>query len=419
MHRFLRLLALDRLAVCVTLVADSHKPLATLIRDFAMIRFVCTCGQQLQAREENAGKVVLCPACQQRVTVPDQPSTSVQPEEPREPAPARRSVQHERPALSDEDELESKTEDRPRRRAMGGSSGKAIASLVLGIVSFCGCSCLTGLPAILLGILSLRDIGRAAGLLTGKPMAFIGIVLGSLGTLCLPPGYYFGLMKFKEGVQEGIGSIQQAAQRQQSINNLKQMALAMQNYNAMYTSFPSSGIGDPLKPEAQRKPNLSWRVAILPLIEEIQLYQQFKFDEPWDGPNNIKLLAKMPKLYKLPGDDKTKPDHTHYQVFVGNGAAFEKTRGYKIPGDFPDGLSNTILIVEAENAVPWTKPDDVPFDPSKPIVPLLSTYFNSGCNVALADGSVKTLKRSISETTLKNAIRRNDGQPLGADWSNR
>ena len=284
-----------------------------------MIRFVCACGRELQAREENAGKLVLCPVCKQRVTVPAQASISIQPEEPIEPAPPPQRVQRERPRIRDESDLESEGEDRPRRQA-GGSSGKAIASLVLGIVSFCGCSCFAGLPAILMGILSLRDIGQAAGVLTGKPMALIGIILGSLGTLCLPPGYYFGYVKIKEGVQKGIGSVQEAAQRMQSTNNLKQMALAMHSYSSTNRSFPPAGVGDPRQPAAQRKPLLSWRVAILPFVEQQQLYNQFKLDEPWNGPNNIKLLAKMPRIYMLPGDTKTPPDHTHYQVFVGNGA---------------------------------------------------------------------------------------------------
>ncbi|HTU21321.1 MAG TPA: DUF1559 domain-containing protein [Gemmataceae bacterium] len=373
-----------------------------------MIRFVCTCGRQLQAHDENAGKVVLCPACKQRVTVPPQASTSIQPEEPSEPAAPRQRVQRERPAPPDDDERESEVEDRPRRRAEG-SSGKALASLILGIVSFCGCVCFTGLPAIVLGILSLLDIGRAAGLMTGKPMAIIGIVLGSLGTFCTPIGLYFGLMF------PAVSKVRDAAARQQSINNLEQMGLGMHNYNDVNDGLPPAGIGDPGKPPAQRKPLLSWRVAILPYVEQQQLYSQFKLDEPWDGPNNIKLLGKMPKIYQLPGDDKTKTDHTHYQVFVGNGAAFDKTKNHTL-ADFRDGASKTILIVEAENAVPWTKPEDVPFDPSKPVLPLMSRYFSRSFHVALADGSVRRVVPQISEQTFKAAITRSGGETLGPDW---
>src|SRR5262249_51111069 len=140
--------------------------------------------------------------------------------------------------------------------------------------------------------------------------------------------------------------------------------------------------------------------------------QQFKLDEPWDGPNNIKLLNQMPKIYKLPGDDKTPPDHTHYQVFVGNGAAFEKTRGLRIP-DFTDGTSNTILVVEAAQAMPWSKPDAIPFDPGKPTAPLLSTRSRGRCNILLADGSVRVVvPASTPESTLKAATTRNGNEPV-------
>jgi len=376
-----------------------------------MIRFVCECGKQLQARDENAGKAVLCPECKRQLTVPalPPPPASIQPDEPAARPSSEPRVQKTRPVRREEpdDEFEEEADDRPRRRPReaAGSSGKAIASLVLGIVSLCGCTCLAGLPSILLGILSLRDIGKAAGALTGKPMAIIGIVLGTLGTLCWPT---VGIPLWWAG--------QNSKERMISQNNLKQMALAMHNYNDVYRNFPPAAVGDPTQPEPMRQPNLSWRVAILPFIEQQGLYRQFKLNEPWDSPNNIKLLGQMPKIYKLPGDDKTKPDHTHYQVFVGNGAAFEKTRGVRFPAEFPDGSSNTILIVEAEQAVPWTKPDDVAFDPSKPMMPLMSRHFGSVFHVALADGSIRVLKPSLSETTLKAAITRGGGEILGPDW---
>jgi hypothetical protein len=377
-----------------------------------MIRFVCECGKQLQARDENAGKAVLCPACKRQLMVPvaPPPPVSIQPEEPAVRPSAEPRMQKSRPVRRDEPEVEYEEEeadDRPRRRPReaAGSSGKAIASLVLGIVSLCGCTCLTGLPSIILGILSLRDIGKAAGMLTGKPMAIIGIVLGSLGTLCWPtvgiPVWWMG---------------QNAKERVASQNNLKQMAIGMHNYSAVNGMFPPAAIGDPTQPEMQRKPNLSWRVAMLPFLEQDTLYRQFKLNEPWDSPNNIKLLGQMPKVYKLPGDDKTKPDHTHYQVFVGNGAAFEKTRALRFPAEFPDGSSNTIMIVEAEQAVPWTKPEDIDFDPGKPMMTLMSRHYGSVFHVALADGSVRAVSTTLSETTFKAAITRNGGESLGRDW---
>src|SRR5205814_7143349 len=109
------------------------------------------------------------------------------------------------------------------------------------------------------------------------------------------------------------------------------------------------------------KPLLSWRVAILPYIEQDQLYKQFKLDEPWDSDHNKKLLDKMPKTFEIP-EAKAKPGHTFYQVFTGPETVFplDATKKLRFPASFTDGTSNTLAIVEAANPVPWTKPEDIP-----------------------------------------------------------
>jgi hypothetical protein len=363
-----------------------------------MIRFICQCGTQLQARDEHAGLMVLCPACQRQQKVPQPPPTAVQPVEVVEPVPARASARRGPPPIREEPEEEV---DRPRRHRQftAGSSGKATASLVLGIVSLCGCSCLTGLPAILFGILSLLDISQAAGRLAGKGTAIFGIALGSFGTLCVTPSAYFGYVK-----------VQDAKARAISANNLKQMGLAMHNYNGTYGSLPPAVIRD-----TNGKPLFSWRVALLPFLEQGNVYNSFKRDEPWDSPHNKPLSEIAIKTFQLPGDDKTPANHTHYQVFTGAGTLFPPDQRISV-GAIADGSSNTILIVVAEQAVPWAKPDDVPFDPSRPIRPLLSTYHRGAYLVLLADGSVRSLSRDVSEKTLKMAINPNDGEAMGPDW---
>jgi hypothetical protein len=193
------------------------------------------------------------------------------------------------------------------------------------------------------------------------------------------------------------------------------MALALINYGDANRRLPPAGLGDPRTDREGKKPLLSWRVAILPYIEQQNLYLQFRLDEPWDSPNNKPLLAKMPRIYKLPGDTKTPSDHTVYQVFVGPGTAFEKGQTIHFPASFTDGTSNTILIAEAARGVPWTKPEDLPFDPQAPL-PALGGHFRGGFNVALADGSIRFITPSTSERTLKAAITRNAGDLLGPDW---
>lgn len=376
-----------------------------------MIRFLCECGEQLQAAEDNAGQWVLCSACGRQRIVPAEPPppTAFQSAGPAAPAPAPEGVQQNRLIFPDEADLEKERDIAAwSLRQPAASSGKAFASLILGILSLF-CSIVAGLPALIVGILALGDIGRSKGRLSGRGLAIAGIVCACTGTL-LSGGVLLGLLL------PAVVKVRDAAARAQSGNNLKQMALAMINYNDIEETLPPAAIGDPDKPPRARRALLSWRVAILPLLDRQDLYNRFKLDEPWDGPNNIKLLAEMPTIYKLPGDSSTTPGYTHYQVFVGHGAAFDQTVGHRLPEAFPDGTDNTILIVEAAEAVPWTKPEDLPFDPKKPIKPLLTSHYRGKFLVIMADASIRSVSSDVSEDTLKAAITRNGGEPLGADW---
>src|SRR5262249_61611243 len=105
------------------------------------------------------------------------------------------------------------------------------------------------------------------------------------------------------------------------------------------------------------KPLLSWRVAILPYIDQQELYNEFHLDEPWDSAHNKTLIERMPRIYQ-PLHGKAAPFTTFYQVFVGNGAAFEKDESVDF-AQFTDGTSNTLLAVEAGKAAPRTNPQDI------------------------------------------------------------
>jgi hypothetical protein len=210
---------------------------------------------------------------------------------------------------------------------------------------------------------------------------------------------------------ETVQKIRGSAARQVSVNHLRQIALAMHNYQDVYRRLPAHATYD-----KNGKPLLSWRVAILPFIEEKELYEQFHLGEPWDSEHNKKLLAKMPKLYASPPDEKAVKEHkTYFQGFVGKGAFFEGKQGLRIPADFPDGTSNTIMVIEASKAVPWTKPEDLVYDPDKPL-PKLGLPGTHVFHAALCDGSVRSFTPKITQKTLRLAITRNDGQPLGPDF---
>ena len=145
------------------------------------------------------------------------------------------------------------------------------------------------------------------------------------------------------------------AQYIKSANNLKQIGIAIHNYHDVNERFPAYFL------TKAGKPGLSWRVAILPFIEEGELFKQFKLDEPWDSENNKKLIEKLPKTY-APVRGKADKGQTFYQMFVGRSTMLAP-EGTKVSfSGVTDGLSNTIMVVEGAKPVIWTKPDDLPFD---------------------------------------------------------
>jgi hypothetical protein len=191
--------------------------------------------------------------------------------------------------------------------------------------------------------------------------------------------------KIIANAQPTIEKQRENAQRMQSMNNLKQIALAMHNYHSSNKRFPPASIYS-----KEGKPLLSWRVMVLPWMEQKELYKQFHLDEPWDSPNNIKLIDKMPNIYRSPTSKLKEQGRTNYVVPVGPGTVFEGKEGMKLK-DIKDGTSKTIMAVEVDDdhAVIWTKPDDLNFDPKEPTKGLGGHFKNVFLALA-CDGAVQT-----------------------------
>jgi hypothetical protein len=207
-----------------------------------------------------------------------------------------------------------------------------------------------------------------------------------------------------------LGRTREAGLRTQSSNNLKMLVLQMHNYDSAMGRLPAQAIYG-----KDGKPLLSWRVMLLPYLEQSdRLYKQFKLDEPWDSPHNKKLLAKMPRVYQSPTGKPKHPYGTFYQAFVGKGAIFEGKKGIRLV-DITDGTSNTIMFVEAANDVPWTKPEDLPFDPEKALPKLGGLHPEPGFLAAFCDGTVRFFSDKIKESTLKKFITRNGGEAVEFD----
>lgn len=203
-----------------------------------------------------------------------------------------------------------------------------------------------------------------------------------------------------------ILSARNAAKRAQSVNNLKQLALAMYNYESTNGKFPPAVLYGP-----DGKTPYSWRVALLPFLEQQSLYNRYKFDEPWDGPNNRKLLDECPAVLRHLNAEGTR--NSSYFALVGPDSIFGVPGGTRI-ADVTDGTSNTIMFVEAKRDIPWTKPEDLPYDAGKP-VPELGGFTPDGFNAAMCDGAVRFIKSTINERILRALITRSGGEVIASD----
>ena len=208
-----------------------------------------------------------------------------------------------------------------------------------------------------------------------------------------------------------------AARRTQGMNNLKQIGLAMHNYHEVHRAFPPAySIDD------EKKPLLSWRVHLLPFLEEQALYKQFRLDEPWDSQHNRALVDQMPQVFQAPGA-KREDGRTNYLAPRGERTIFvpprENQAGREMPvgtgmRDITDGTSNTIAVVEASDAlaVIWTKPDDYEYDPRQPLDGLVGLR-EGGFMALLTDGSVRFVSALVDPQTLNALYTRNGGEVIG------
>ncbi|QDT26486.1 DUF1559 family PulG-like putative transporter [Gimesia panareensis] len=231
----------------------------------------------------------------------------------------------------------------------------------------------------------------------------------------------------------------QVALRLDSFSNIRHLVLAMHLYHDKHGHFPPAVVMGP-----DGKTPHSWRVALLPYLDHEKLYKEYRLNEPWDSEHNKKVLAKMPAVFKHPNDSR--PGYlTSYLGVVGPNTVFGKstrpagragiemsTEAF-VPGgpgggsgvesksvpvagvsmrQITDGTSNTIAIVEARRDIPWTKPEDIPFDGKT--LPKLGGFSPGGFSVGLCDGAARYLPDTIKPETLKYLLLINDSHPI--DW---
>ncbi len=190
--------------------------------------------------------------------------------------------------------------------------------------------------------------------------------------------------------------------------HLRQLALGMINHESVYGRLPASA-GEYREGKRISHP-FSWRVAILPFIDRSDLYQKYRFDQPWSSKHNRKLLEEMPDVFRSPFAPKDqKAGLANYVAFSSDITALAPSEGVALR-DIKDGTSNTLLIVETKAAIPWTKPEDVTV--YEPADTKDATPFQNGVlRAAFVDGSTRTINAD-DVTTLFEMITRAGGEQI-------
>jgi prepilin-type processing-associated H-X9-DG protein len=195
-------------------------------------------------------------------------------------------------------------------------------------------------------------------------------------------------------------------------NNLTNLSLALHQYHTDLGCYPPPFIAD-----AKGKPLHSWRVLLLPYLQQKALHSRYRFDEPWDGPNNRKLHDIELQVFQCPGQKKKQRPftETNYAVVVGPQTIWPGANAYVRDADVMNGLSNTLLLVEvADSGIHWMEPRDLDIDQmplaiNPPHVegnsgPCISSHHPGGANAAFADGSVRFLPNNLSPETLRSIL---------------
>ena len=202
-----------------------------------------------------------------------------------------------------------------------------------------------------------------------------------------------------------VNAARAAARRNQSLNNMRNIGLAVANYEAVNNRFPAAKFG------AGEERGLSWRVAVLPYLEERELYERFHHDEPWDSEHNKTLIAEMPSVYRSPVSN-AEPGKTNYLAVRGEDSIIvDAEQGIRIR-EIRDGVSKTILAVEVndDRAVTWTKPDDLEWDRNDPVAGLGDMHAGNVFLAVFGDVHTIAVSKSVDPDVLKAMFTRNGGE---------
>ncbi len=210
--------------------------------------------------------------------------------------------------------------------------------------------------------------------------------------------------------------------RTQSLNNLKQIALALHNYHAVHGKLPPPYVSDD-----DGNPLYSWRVLILPYIQGNQIHKKFRYDEPWDSRHNKKLLVDLEEFIspRITNENGVQ-GITNYVAVVGDETAWQPDKPTSF-ANISDGTSDTIVVIEVGGSrIQWSEPTDISMEEA---VSLLTGeqpnrfhfvrpghFVSERCllnasGVAFADGHANVIDPLRLEQDARSLLTRTGGEP--------
>jgi len=235
------------------------------------------------------------------------------------------------------------------------------------------------------------DSGMTLGLIIGGSVLFVMLLLCA-------GGFAFRTMFMGRSTLTAVQTARESAREAMCRNNLRQIGLALHNYHDMYGSFPPAYIAD-----ESGRPMHSWRVLILPQLDQQALYSRYRWDEPWDGPNNSQLLSEMPAIYRCPSHPETNSTNTAYAGVFGPKSMFRGTLGIRL-ADVTDAPMYTAMVGELTDAdIPWMQPRDVDIT-QHPVLgdsEGFSSYHPDGVHFLFVDGSARLVPEETDEEMIK------------------
>lgn len=230
-----------------------------------------------------------------------------------------------------------------------------------------------------------RALRRSPGGFTLVEVLVVIAIVGILAALLIP----------------AVQRSREAALRTMCANNYKQVGIALIRFHDTNGGLPPASLPTP------GASGVSWRVAILPYLEQNNLYEQFAINEPWNSATNLKAASIIPKVYECPSGSLASPGTTYHQALVGKNSAFSESRGTRFSA-FLKGVSGTIFTAESKTSVAWASSSDLSFGlDAASLLPKVGGYPHAyGFHALFGDGSVRFLQATIGAAEFREMASR-------------